>query len=97
MRINNINLDQIKSDIDNAKDNKKLMDACKQLESEFIKIMFKQMQKTANVFQSEDKSHAKSIFEEMYIDELSNKASKTSQLGLAKLIYDQFTKTTIKR
>ncbi|OPJ56066.1 rod-binding protein [Alkalithermobacter paradoxus] len=96
MQINNTNLDRITTNID-TKDKDKLMHACKLLEKEFTKIMFKEMKKTVPESSMNEKSHGRKIFEELYDDELIQSTTQSSQLGLAKLIYDQFTKTNIKR
>ncbi|SHK47035.1 rod-binding protein [Tepidibacter formicigenes] len=97
MQVNNRNLDILKSKVKNNKDDKELMKTCKELEAEFVKIMFKEMKKTVPKDSLMQKSSGREIFEDLYTDELANKTSKDSSLGLAKLIYEQFTKTNIKR
>ncbi|SHH19724.1 rod-binding protein [Tepidibacter thalassicus] len=97
MQINtNNNLDVLKSKLQNNKDNKKLMKACKELEAEFVKIMFKEMKKTVPKDTLMQKSSGREIFEDLYTEELATQASTNSSLGLAKLIYEQFTKTNMR-
>lgn len=96
MQVNN-NLDIFKSQIENQKDKEKLMKACKELEGEFVKIMFKEMKKTVPKDSLMEKSSGREIFEDLYNETLADETSKNSSLGLAKMIYDQFTKTNIKK
>lgn len=96
MQVNN-NLDVFKSQIENQKDKEKLMKACQELEGEFVKIMFKEMKKTVPKDSFMEKSSGREIFEDLYNETLADETTKNSSLGLAKMIYDQFTKTNVKK
>lgn len=94
---NNKNLDIFKSKLETEKDKEKLMKTCQELEGEFVKIMFKEMKKTVPKDSLVEKSSGREIFEDLYNDELANESTKKSSLGLAKMLYDQFTKTNAKK
>ncbi len=93
---NNVNLEVLKSKVENNKEKEKLMKACKNLEAEFVKIMFKEMKKTVPKDPTMEKSSGREIFEDLYVEALATQSSENSSLGLAKMIYDQFTKSNLK-
>lgn len=92
MDVNN-NLNSLKTTMQTTKDKEKLMKACEALEGEFVKIMFKEMKKTVPKDELFGDSQGKEIFEDMYTEEIAKNTTKNSSLGLAKMMYEQFTKT----
>ncbi len=73
---------------DGVKD-RKLMDACVELESIFVARMFKEMRKNLGKTGWLDGGFAEEIFQDMLYDEYSKELSKNSNLGLAKMVYTQ--------
>jgi len=73
---------------ENKKD-RKLWDTCIEMESLFVNNMFKEMRKTVHKSDWTHGGHAEEIFEDMLYDEYSLQVSKNSNLGLAKMIYEQ--------
>lgn len=73
-------------------DDEKLKDACKEFESIFLSMIFKNMKNSIPESGLVDKSFGTEMFEDMYMDELSQEVSKESDLGLAKMLYEQFTR-----
>lgn len=67
-----------------------LMKACKEFESIFLGIMYKEMKKTVGDGGLVEKSSGTRIFEDMYMEELSKLNAEQSGLGVAKMLYDQF-------
>lgn len=74
------------------KEDEALKEVCRQFESIFLSMMLKQMRRTVPDGGLIEKSLGTEIFEEMYIDELSEEATKNDSLGIAKMLYEQFTK-----
>jgi len=72
-----------------AKNDKKLLDVCYEMESLFIGNMLKSMRKTVMESGFFGKSIAKDIFQDMLYDEYAKSMARTGQLGLAKQIYNQ--------
>ncbi len=68
-----------------------LMEACREFEALFLSMMFKEMKKTVPESGLVEKSLGTQIFEDMYIEEISNEISKKdSGLGIADMMYQQF-------
>lgn len=82
--------------MENIKDNKDdeaLKKACREFESIFLSIMFKEMKKTVPENGLIEKTTGTKIFEEMYIEELSKEvANNNGGLGIGKMLYEQFKK-----
>ncbi len=78
----------IKSDED-----KDLMESCVKLEGEFMKIMLKEMKKTIPDSGFVPKSAGHDIVEDMYYETVGEDAAQNSSMGLAKMIYEQFTRS----
>lgn len=77
--------------LNSKKDDEALKKACKEFESIFLSIMFKEMQKTVPEDGLVEKSTGRKIFEEMHIDELSKEiANSDNGLGIADMLYQQF-------
>ncbi|GMG95563.1 rod-binding protein [Tepidimicrobium xylanilyticum] len=72
------------------KEDEALKEVCKEFESIFLAMMFKEMKKTVPENGLIEKSTAQKIFEEMYIDELSKEISKENGVGIAEMLYQQF-------
>jgi Rod binding domain-containing protein len=68
---------------------KKLMNVCIEMESIFVARMLKEMKKTVPKGEMLHGGYAEEMFEDMLYDEYSMSVSKTSNLGLAKMLYSQ--------
>lgn len=81
-----------KSDYSKASDDE-LLDACKQFESYFLEQMFKEMQKTVDVFKDGNESnYSKGMvdyFKDNAIQALASDSTETQGLGLAQSLYEQ--------
>jgi flagellar protein FlgJ len=71
------------------KQDRKLLDACYEMESLFIDSMLKSMRKTILETNFFGKSLAKDIFRDMLYSEYAKIMAKTDQFGLAHDIYEQ--------
>ncbi|SHD76617.1 rod-binding protein [Schnuerera ultunensis] len=77
--------------IDADKDDEALRQVCKEFESIFLSMMFKEMKKTIPEDGLIEKSTGREIFEDMHIDELSKEiANGDDGLGIAEMLYQQF-------
>lgn len=77
--------------IKGKQDDEALKQACKDFESIFLSIMFKEMKKTIPENGLIEKSTGTEIFEEMHIEELSKEVANTDEgLGIADMLYEQF-------
>lgn len=79
------------SELENASD-EELMDVCKQFESYFLEQVFKEMEKTTNLF-GEDKNDSTSklvdYFKDSTIEKLASESTEQNSLGLAQTLYEQ--------
>jgi peptidoglycan hydrolase FlgJ len=66
----------------------KLMNVCLEMESIFVSKMLKEMRNTLPKEKLIDGGFAEQIFEDMLYDEYALDISKTSNLGLAKMLYN---------
>ncbi|MBN2040670.1 MAG: rod-binding protein [Spirochaetes bacterium] len=71
---------------------KKLMDVCLEMESIFVSRMLKEMRNTLPKEKLIDGGYAEKIFEDMLYDDYSLTLSKTSNLGLAGMLYSELSK-----
>lgn len=72
-------------------DDQALKQACKDFEAVFLSIMFKEMYKTIPEDGLTEKSNGTKIFEEMYIEELSEEvANGDESIGISDMMYQQF-------
>ena len=79
--------------IKNTEDDEALKEACKEFESIFLSIMFKEMKKTIPEDGLIKKTTGTRIFEDMYVEELSKEIAKKDEgLGIGKMLYEQFKK-----
>ena len=79
------------SDLESATD-EELMDVCKQFESYFLEQVFKEMEKTTNLFGEEDsESAAKTVdfFKDSAIEDLASQSTEQNSLGLAQMLFEQ--------
>jgi peptidoglycan hydrolase FlgJ len=67
----------------------KLMNVCLEMESIFVSKMLKEMRNTLPKEKLIDGGFAEQIFEDMLYDEYALDISKTSNLGLAKMLYNE--------
>lgn len=74
------------------KDDKKLMETCRNLEAVFVNMMFKQMQNTVQKTGLADGGFAEDMYNDMLTDKYSEEATKGSGLGLAQIMFKQLSK-----
>jgi flagellar protein FlgJ len=74
------------------KEKRKLMDACHDMEAIFISKMLKEMRKNVEKNEWLHGGFAEEIFEDMLYDEYSKQISRNSDMGLAKMLYDEMSK-----
>jgi flagellar protein FlgJ len=82
--------------VQGEKDEKKLMDACKNLESVFVNMMFKQMQSTVEKTSLTDGGFGEEMYNDMLTEKYADEATKGSGLGLAQVMYKQLSKNFTK-
>jgi peptidoglycan hydrolase FlgJ len=74
------------------KRSKKLMDACVEAESLFVAQMLKQMRSTVTKGEMLHGGQTEEIFEDMLYDQYALSISKSANLGIAKMMYQQLSK-----
>lgn len=72
-----------------ARQDKRLWDACIEMESLLVGRMLKEMRKSVNKSGWLNGGFAEEIFEDMLYDEYSMSLSRNSNLGMAKMLYDE--------
>ncbi len=72
-----------------AKQDKRLWDACIEMESILVGKMLKEMRKTVNKSGWLNGGFAEEIFEDMLYDEYAMNMSRNSNLGMAKMLYEE--------
>lgn len=72
---------------------KNLMDVCHEMESIFVGKMLKEMRQTVHKNEWTHGGFAEEIFEDMLYDEYALNVSKNGNLGLAKMLYDEMSRT----
>ena len=70
----------------------KLMSTCVEMESLFVAKMFKEMRNSVGKSDWLHGGFAEDVFQDMLYDEYSLMVSKNSNLGLAKMIYDEMSR-----
>jgi Rod binding domain-containing protein len=73
----------------NGRHDKKLMDACVEMESLFVSKMLKEMRNTVHKTGWINGGFAEEIFQDMLYDEYALSLSKNSSLGISKMLYDE--------
>lgn len=71
---------------------RRLMDTCVEMESLLVSQMFKAMRKTVQKNEMFHGGRAEEIFEDMLYDEYALRLSRTSNLGIARTMYDQLSR-----
>ncbi len=74
------------------KQQKKLWDTCVEAESLFVNKMLKEMRKSVDKGEWLHGGFAEEIFEDMLYDEYSLQVSKNSNLGMAKMLYNELSR-----
>jgi len=77
---------------DKEAEKRKLMDACHDMEAIFISKMLKEMRKNVEKGEWLNGGFAQEIFEDMLYDEYSKQMSRNSNMGLAKMLYEEMSK-----
>ncbi len=72
-----------------AKQEKRLWDACVEMESLLVGRMLKEMRKSVQKTGWMNGGFAEEIFEDMLYDEYAMSLSRNSNLGMAKMLYDE--------
>jgi peptidoglycan hydrolase FlgJ len=72
-----------------AKQDKRLWDACVEMESILVGKMLKEMRKSVHKSGLMDGGFAEEIFEDMLYDEYAMSLSRNSNLGMAKMLYNE--------
>ncbi|WAM34083.1 rod-binding protein [Caldicellulosiruptor morganii] len=89
--INNANSNSLIDKLEKAyseKDKQRLKEACDDFEAILLSSIFKEMKKSIPESGLFEKSIADDIFNDMFVDEVSKKASSQGGVGLSKLLYD---------
>ncbi|HON79382.1 MAG TPA: rod-binding protein [Spirochaetota bacterium] len=71
---------------------RRLMETCVEMESLLVSQMLKAMRKTVQKNEMFHGGRAEEIFEDMLYDEYALRLSKTSNLGIARTMYDQLSR-----
>ncbi|MGE5379575.1 MAG: rod-binding protein [Methylocystaceae bacterium] len=87
------NFDQVLKKAGQAQDDKKLKEACQELESVFLYQMLSAMRSTLSPNPLLGRSQAEEIFQGMLDQEVTKNASKTGTVGLADILYNQLKQT----
>ena len=88
--------EDILQQVQGEKDEKKLMEACRNLESVFVNMMFKQMQNTVEKTGLVDGGFGEEIYNDMLTEKYSEEATKGKGLGLAQVMFKQLSKNYTK-
>lgn len=75
-----------------AADEKELKEACKEFEAYFVEQVFNSMLETTKVFSDDDNGYASKMvdyFKDFAVQELCDKVTEGSGLGLANTLYEQ--------
>ncbi|MBN2651220.1 MAG: rod-binding protein [Spirochaetales bacterium] len=68
----------------------RLMEACKDFESIFVKMMLDSMKKTVEKSDLLPENQSQKVFEDMLYKSYSEKITETNSFGLAQKIFDQY-------
>ena len=83
------NFEQILNQAVQSKDDKKLFQACQELEAVFLDQVLNSMRSTILRSDLVERSFAEDTFESMLYEEYAKEISKTESIGLARIIYEQ--------
>lgn len=84
--------EELLKQVQETKDEKKLMEACKNLESVFVNMMFKQMQSSIQKTKLIDGGMGEEMFQDMLTEKYSEEATKGQGMGLAQVMFKQLTR-----
>src|SRR5690606_15300334 len=76
--------------LNSHKEDERVKKACKEFESIFLSMMFKEMKTTIPDSGLIEKSTGREIFEDMHIEELSKEIANEDGFGIAEMLYQQF-------
>lgn len=76
-----------------ASDRKRLMEACEEFESLFTHMLLRSMRRSVPKGGLVDGGHGEEIFQDMLDEKISAETARTGQLGLAKTLFDQLTRS----
>lgn len=82
----------VKPDTRVKEKDEKLMHVCIEMESLFVARMLREMRNTVHKNALLHGGFAEEVFEDMLYDEYALRLSKTSSLGLAKMLYEELSK-----
>lgn len=88
-----VNTDDFKKKLEAAaksKDESEIKEVCKQFESIFVNMLFKEMRKTVQEGGLTEKSNARETFEGMLDEEMSKKITEAGGIGLADMMVKNF-------
>lgn len=89
--ISSLSDDKMKTSTD-----EELMDACKEFESYLLEQVFKQMEKTTNLFGEDESSQSSTMmvdyFKDSTIASLASQSTEQQSLGLAQMLYEQMSR-----
>jgi len=80
----------------NDKDQKKLYEACQELEAVWLSKVMETMRNSINRSDLIPRSFAEDTFESMLYDEYAKGMSKTGQIGIAEMLYQQLSNPGVK-
>ena len=75
-----------------AKSDEELMEVCKEFEAYFLEQVFKEMEKTTDIFNDENSGSTTQLvdyFKDSTIAELAGESTDQNSLGLAQMLYEQ--------
>jgi len=81
--------EQVLNQVMQSKDDKKLYQACQELEAVFLNQVLSSMRSTVWHSDLIDRGFATETFESMLYEEYAKEISKTESIGLARIIYEQ--------
>jgi len=84
------------ANIKSTGDQKKLMEVCREFESIFINTILKQSRSSLNAEGLTEKSYARQLMEELHDEELSKEMAEGQGVGLARELYKQLSRNTLK-
>lgn len=84
--------EQLSNQVQSAKSDEQMLDACKQFESYLIQQMFKSMEESAKVFsddEDDDSTDYVNMFQDNYLSTIADQMVKSGQgLGIAEQLYE---------
>lgn len=84
--------EQLSNQVQSAKSDEQMLDACKQFESYLIQQMFKSMEESAKVFsddEEDDSTDYVNMFQDNYLSTIADQMVKSGQgLGIAEQLYE---------